>query len=119
MSALVVLGMAFIYGANPNKLLPIFFDFEVQSTDLKNIFRAIMGLYFGIASYWLFGILKKSHWRSATILNIIFMGGLALGRILSSILDGISIPFTKGLLLELLFLVWGIYNLKKHASLGN
>ena len=59
---------------------------------------------------------KANHWRSATLTNILFMGGLAFGRILSLLFDGISAPFTKGLILELLFTFWGIYNLKKYGK---
>ncbi len=116
LSALVVIGVAIIYGANPTKLPSVFFDFNVQSVDLKNIFRAMMGLYLAIASYWIYGIIRPIHWRSATLVNIIFMGGLAFGRILSSFLDGFSIPFTKGLILELIFLIWGLYNLKYYDT---
>jgi len=112
-SSFVVLIIALIYGLNPTKILPVFFDFNVNSIDLSNIFRALMGLYLGMATYWVVGILKPSHWKNATLINIIFMGSLALGRILSFTLDGISIPFAKGLILELFFMIWGIYNLKK------
>ena len=41
------------------------------------------------------------------------MGGLAFGRITSILLDGIpSIPFSIGTVLEILFMIWGIVNLK-------
>ena len=116
-SSTIVLFMAFIYGFNPSKVIPLFFDITIESTDLKNVFRAMMGLYLGIATYWIIGIFKPKHWQSATLINVIFMGGLAFGRIISLLFDGISIPFTKGLLLELFFMFWGIYNLKKYAKI--
>ena len=114
LSALTIIIVGFIYGFNPTKIIPIFFDFKVTSIDLNNIFRATMTLYFGIAIYWLIGVIKPTHWKNATLINILFMGSLAFGRLLSFALDGISIPFTKGLILELFFMFWGIYNLKKY-----
>lgn len=114
LSAIIVFSVAIIYGGNPSKILPFFFDFEVQNLELKNIFRAIMGLYMGFAAYWVIGISKKAHWKSATISNIIFMGGLAFGRLISTIFDGISNQYTIGMLLEFGMMGWGVYNLKKH-----
>lgn len=115
-SSFVIIIVGLIYGINPNKILPLFFDFKVENIDLNNVFRAIMGLYLGMAIYWIIGILKPSQWRNATLINIIFMGGLAFGRILSLIIDGISVPFSKGLILELCFMIWGIYNLKNEMK---
>ena len=115
-SSFVIIIVGLIYGINPSKISPLFFDFKVESIDLNNIFRAIMGLYLGMAIYWIIGILKPSQWRNATLINIIFMGSLAFGRILSLMIDGISVPFSKGLILELCFMIWGIYNLKKEMK---
>lgn len=110
-SSIVILIVGLTYGINPNNILPIFFDFKVESTDLNNIFRAMMGLYLAIAVYWIVAIFKPSHWRNATLINVIFMGGLAIGRLLSFMMDGISTPYLKGFILELFFMIWGIYNL--------
>ncbi|WP_103072595.1 DUF4345 domain-containing protein [Aquimarina sediminis] len=112
-SATIVFGVALIYGFNPNRILPLFFDFTVDNLELKNIFRAVMGLYIGFAIYWIIGIRKSEYWKNATISNVIFMGGLVFGRLLSTILDGVSIQFTFALILELIGMIWGIYNLKK------
>ena len=113
LTSLTVIGVGLTYGIYPNKILPFFFDFEVESIDLNNVFRAIMGLYLSLGSYWIFGIFKPVHWKSATLISTIFMGGLAFGRITSILLDGIpSIPFSIGTVLEILFMIWGIVNLK-------
>lgn len=114
-SATIVIVVAIIYGANPEKILPQIFEFEVKNLELKNIFRSIMGLYIGFACYWIIGIVKAEHWRSATITNVLFMGGLAAGRLLSTFLDGVSIPYSIGLFLELITMAWGIYNLRKYV----
>ncbi|MFD0861472.1 DUF4345 domain-containing protein [Sungkyunkwania multivorans] len=112
-SAAIVLGVSLIYGANPNKILPMFFEFRVDNLELKNIFRAVMGLYIGFAVYWIIGIRRSEYWRSATISNVIFMGGLAFGRLLSTIVDGVSTQYTIGLILEFIMMFWGLYNLKE------
>lgn len=111
LSSFIVILVGFIYGVNPGEILSYVFGFEVESLELKNIFRASMGLYLAIGIFWIVGILKPKYWQTATLTNIIFMGGLAFGRIVSTVFDGVSPQFTVGLVLELFFMFWGIYNL--------
>ncbi len=74
-----------------------------------------MGLYLGMAGYWVFGILNPQYWYAATSSNIIFILSLALGRILSLLVDGApSVLLSIGLVIELLLGFWGLYNLKKY-----
>lgn len=113
LSAIVVILAAVVYGVSPSNILPWFFDFSTDNLELKNILRAIMGLYLGFALYWIIGIKKAKYWRSATLSNIIFMGGLAFGRAISTMLDGISPQFTIGMVLELIMMIWGLYNYKR------
>ncbi len=115
-SAIVVIGAGLVYGVNPEKIIPYLFNFEVENLELKNIFRAVMGLYLAFAFYWLFGIFKLSHRRNAILSNVIFMAGLAFGRIISTFFDGISVPYSTGLLLEVLVMIWGIYNLQNRPE---
>jgi hypothetical protein len=113
LSSLIVIAVGLAYGINSSKVLPFFFDFKVESIDLSNVFRALMGLYLGLATYWIIGIFKIKHWRNATLMSTIFMGGLAFGRIISIIFDGIpSFAFSIGTVLEIMFMIWGIRNLK-------
>ncbi len=113
-SSLIVIGAGFLYGANPSVLFPIVFGFDVEHLDLKNILRAIMGLYVAFGSYWMFGVFKSKHTYFALISNVLFMAGLAFGRLVSTFIDGVSAPFIVGLLLECIFLCWGWYNLKAY-----
>lgn len=115
-SAVVVIFASFIYGANPSEFLPYVLGFEVQNLELKNIFRAIMGLYLAFGMYWIIGIKNPKYWQGATISNILFMGGLAFGRLISTIIDGVSIQYSIGMVLETLFLLWGLYNLRNYKS---
>jgi hypothetical protein len=118
LTSLTVIGVGLSYGISPNKVLPFFFDFKVESVDLNNVFRAIMGLYLGLAIYWMIGIFKLEHWWNATLISTIFMGGLAFGRIISIIIDGIpSAPFSIGTALEIIFMIWGIHNLTSQKFL--
>lgn len=87
-SSIVVILVGLSYGIYPGKVLPILFDFRVETTDLNNVFRAIMGLYLGMGIFWIIEIYRSKHWQSATLTNIIFMGGLAFGRIISLMVDG-------------------------------
>jgi hypothetical protein len=47
-----------------------------------------MGLYFGMVVLWLWGAFKKQMTAPALVGCAVFMLGLAAGRILSFILDG-------------------------------
>lgn len=116
LSACIVLTMAFVYGANPSVILLEVFGFEVQDLELKNIFRAIMGIYLAIGGYWVFGIMKPNHWRPATLVNVLFMGGLAFGRLVSTVIDGWSPQYGAGMIAEAVLMGWGIWNLKFYTA---
>ena len=116
-SAIFVIIIALAYGLSPNTILPKLFDLKVESKDLKQVFRAAMGLYSGMVVLWTIGIFKSNFWEAATISNIFFMSGLALGRIFSLTIDGIpSIYFSIGLILELILAFWGIRNLNYYQK---
>ncbi|MFP2995023.1 DUF4345 domain-containing protein [Spongiivirga sp. MCCC 1A20706] len=115
-SAVIVISVGLLYGAAPSKIMPWLFGFDVEDLELKNIFRAQMGLYLALGIYWIVGVRKTELWRGATISNIVFMGGLALGRLVSTIMDGFSIQYGIGMILEAVYAVWGIYNLTRYHS---
>jgi hypothetical protein len=96
---------------------PLLFDFKVDTINLANIFRAMMGLYLGMSVIWIMGIIKSKLWVTATITNITFMGGLALGRLVSLALDGVpGIYLLIGFILESALAIWGLKNLKKFGT---
>jgi len=88
-SALGLLPVALSYGLAPGVVVPWLLDVPVDSTDLANIFRAVMGLYLGMIVLWLLGASRPSIARSAVISEVVFMFGLAFGRVLSMLLDGV------------------------------
>jgi len=113
-STLIVVPVAFTYGILPNKILPLFLDFKVETKDLHNVFRAIMGLYLAFSVFWILGIFKSNYWYAATLSNMLFMLGLACGRIVSLLVDGMpSIVFFVGTIGELILALYAFYQLKK------
>ena len=77
------------YGAQPSVTLEALFGIDVDTTNLKHIMRAVMGLYFGMVVLWLWGAWTRSMERPALAACAVFMLGLAAGRILSFIVDGL------------------------------
>lgn len=115
LSIAIVVPVAITYGLMPNGIVQDILDFKVKATNLANIFRAIMGLYLGMATFWIIGILNPTYWKAATLVNILFMSGLACGRIISMVVDGEpSIIFTIGVVGELLLAGWGVFNMRKY-----
>ncbi len=112
-STIIILPVAIAYGVSPKTVLPVLFDFKAGTTDLTNIFRATMGLYLAMCSLWITGIFKPGFWFTATIVNILFMGGLAFGRLISLAADGLpSVYLLTGLILESTLAIWGLINLR-------
>jgi len=77
------------YGAKPSVSLDALFGITVDTINLTHIMRAVMGLYLGMVVFWLMGAFKPSMTGPALAGCAVFMLGLAAGRILSFILDGI------------------------------
>ena len=116
-SSFLILIIGLTYGAFPAEILHKLFDFKVETTDLKQVFRATMGLYLSMVFLWTVGVFKPKFWITATISNIVFMGGLAIGRLLSFLFDGVPSPyFVGGFLLEITLCLWGIFNLKRFSN---
>jgi hypothetical protein len=116
-SSVIVIPVAFVYGLFPKTILPQLLDFSVETTDLANVFRAIMGLYLAFAVLWILGIVKPSYWNAATISNILFMAGLAFGRIISLLLDGFpSAVFLIGTAGELVLAIFGMIQLQHYKA---
>ena len=77
------------YGAQPGLTLEKLFGIEVDTINLTHIMRAVMGLYFGMVALWLWGAFTRAMERPALAACAVFMLGLAAGRILSFIVDGL------------------------------
>ncbi len=55
---------------------------------MTHIFRAVMGLYLALALFWVFGALFKKYRLPALYSLVVFMLGLAAGRVISLVVDG-------------------------------
>jgi hypothetical protein len=106
----VVTVAALVYGFQPDLL----FEVSSQTTDESNIYKAIMGLYLCLAAFWVIGLKHASYRKAATLSNMLFMFGLASGRLISFAVDGIpSIVLLLGTLGELTLAVYAYGQLKK------
>lgn len=113
LSAVIVFSVAMVYGFQPT----LVFDVTISSIDEANIFKAIMGLYLGFAALWIIGVFKAQFWTIATLSNVVFMLGLAAGRIISIVCDGLpSMVFVLGTLGEIVLGVFGFYQLKRYEN---
>ena len=87
--AIGLVPIALSYGVMPSVSLDVLFGITVDSTNLTHIMRAVMGLYFGMIVIWLWGAFSLPMAGPALVCCAVFMLGLAAGRTLSFVLDGI------------------------------
>ncbi len=113
-SAAGLTAVALSYGVAPATVLPRLLDITVEGTDLTHVFRAIMGLYLGMIVLWVLGAFRPSLTRAAVMAEIAFMSGLAVGRVLSIVVDGMpSIALLGYTVVEIALAAWGMVVLKK------
>jgi hypothetical protein len=114
-SLLIVMPTAIIYGSP--SILEKQLDIQVNTIDLSNMLKATMGLYLGVSMVWILGIWKKSYWKRATELNVLFMLTLAIGRAYSVVMDGFpTAGFVFGIIAECILGVFSIYQLNKYTA---
>ena len=77
------------YGASPSVSMNALFGITVDGVNLTHILRAVMGLYFGMIIIWLWGAFSRPMERPALVACAVFMLGLAAGRVLSIVVDGL------------------------------
>ena len=113
-SAAGLTAVALSYGVAPATVLPKLLDLTVEGIDLIHVFRMIMGLYLGMIVLWVLGAFRPSLTRAAVIAEIAFMSGLAVGRVLSIVVDGMpSIALVGYTGVEIAMAAWGMLVLKK------
>jgi hypothetical protein len=112
-AAIGLVPIALSYGVAPSKSLGYLFGLSVTTVDGTHIFRAVMGLYLALACFWVAGALKPHLTRAALWSLVVFMLGLAAGRVLSLMLDGWPhLLLVVYLLLELAFGAVGVMLLR-------
>lgn len=109
--------IALSYGIAPATILPVALNVTVEGTDLTHIFRAIMGLYLGMIVLWVLGAFWANLTWVAVIAEVTFMFGLALGRVISIVIDGMPSMLLVGYaVLEIAMGLWGVLILTKPVS---
>lgn len=113
-AAVGLLPIALSYGVSPTTSMSYLFDIDSNEKNLVHIFRAVMGLYLGMAIFWIYGA-KQDSLRTAALWSLtVFMFGLASGRILSLVVDGIPHPLLiVYLILEVGFGMAGVLLLRR------
>ena len=109
----IVIPTAVIYGSP--SILPEYLNIKVNTVDFSNMLKAIMCLYLGISFVWILGIWKTEYWKIANQLNILFMLSLAIGRLLSMIMDGFPTSgYIFGIIAEFVLGLYSIFQFKKY-----
>ena len=109
-----LLPIALSYGVNPPGSLGFLFGMTVDGTNGVHIFRAIMGLYLALIVFWVLGARRASLTRPALYSLVVFMFGLAAGRVLSLLVDGVPHwLLSVYLVLELMFGAIGLMMLRR------
>ena len=112
-SSSIVIPTAIIYGSP--SILPKYLNIKVNTVDFSNMLKAIMCLYLGISFVWILGIWKTDYWKIATQLNILFMLSLAIGRLLSMLMDGSPTGgYIFGIIAEFVLGLYSIFQIKKY-----
>lgn len=77
------------YEIKPSVTLEFVYNIKLDTTDLNHFIRAVGGLYFGVVVFLLYGAFRKAMADKALAACVVFMFGLAAGRTVSLILDGL------------------------------
>ena len=106
--------IALSYGLVPQSSLKVLFDISLDGTNGVHIFRAVMGLYLALIAFWFFGARNDQYTVPALYSLVVFMFGLAGGRMLSLFLDGMPhLLLFLYLVLEIIFGAVGLWMLNK------
>jgi len=105
------------YGAMPGTSLQWLFGIDASSVNSSHIFRAVMGLYLALVLFWVAGAFNAKLQFAALWSLVVFMLGLAAGRILSLMLDGFPHPILfVYLVLEVTMGIIGLLLLRKSTA---
>jgi Domain of unknown function (DUF4345) len=86
--AVLLVPIALTYGIAPAEVLPKVLDIRVEGNDQTQIFRALMCLYLATSGFWAVAAFKPEWQRAAAVWAMLFSASLAIGRIVSLIVDG-------------------------------
>lgn len=116
LASCTVASIALGYGVSPRWFAQTFLGVSELDINFAHILRAVMGLYLGLATFWLVGACKQQYRNVALVILMIFSGGLVLGRILSFLVDGqpsVLLQFYAGIELAVLPCVYWLLRLRE------
>ncbi len=87
-SAIGLIPVALSYGVVPELSMNWLFGITVELPNEAHIFRGVMGLYLALVTLWILGATNENYERAAILSEVFFMSGLAVGRLLSLLVDG-------------------------------
>jgi len=109
--------IALSYGASPEASLSLLYDIDAGDVNSRHIFRAVMGLYLAQIVFWVCGARSDSLKLPALWSLTVFMLGLAAGRALSLMIDGMPHPLLAVfLVLEIGFGVVGFMMIRGYRN---
>ena len=88
LAGIVILPVGLSYGLAPAVTLPWLFGIDATGTESQHVFRAIAGLYLAMGCFWIAAAAMPDLRRPALWSLLVFMAGLALGRLVSILVDG-------------------------------
>lgn len=116
-ASLGLVPIALSYGVAPGRSVTYLLGFPVETTNHLHVFRAIMGLYLANAAFWIAGAVLPQLRIPALWTLLVFMTGLAAGRGLSVVLDGIPGPVLVAYLAaEIVFALAALQALRRHQK---
>jgi len=86
--AILLVPIALSYGIAPATVLPKVLDISVSGADQTQIFRALMCLYLAASAFWAIAAFRPAWQQAAVVWAMLFCFSLAIGRVLSLIVDG-------------------------------
>lgn len=86
--AVLLVPIALSYGIAPATVLPKALDISVSGAGQTQIFRALMCLYLAASAFWAIAAFKPGWQRVAVIWAVFFCFSLAIGRVISLVVDG-------------------------------
>lgn len=112
--------VAISYGVMPDLTLPFLYNIEPSDVGTRHVMRSIMGLYLGLATFWLIGAARPDLRRGALWSLVLFMGGVGAGRMLSLVLDGMPKPIMVVFIgIEVIFVAIGALLLRSRFPLAD
>jgi len=107
------------YLISPQYMLA-FYSVTLDSINEASIIRSVYGgLFLGFAVLFLAGALKQEYSRPALLALLAFMGGFAVGRVISLLADGVPSPLVLGLFgLEVTFASAAAYLLARSVRVS-